>query len=187
MLYRIAAGTGYRSEELQSLTPESFALEGPYPTITVEAGNSKRRRRDVQPIQPALAAMLAPWVAARPKAKPIFPVSRWAILTGLQADLRSAGIPYTTDEGTADFHALRHTYITALAKSNAPVKIVQTLARHSTPVLTLGVYTHVGLYDQAPALDALPDLTQPAPQSEPTILAPTGTDSATFECHKVAA
>jgi integrase len=187
MLYRIAAGTGYRSEELQSLTPESFALEGAYPTITVEAGNSKRRRRDVQPIQPALAAMLAPWVAARPKGKPIFPVSRWAILTGLQADLRSAGIAYTTDEGTADFHALRHTYITALAKSNAPVKIVQTLARHSTPVLMLGVYTHVGLYDQAPALDALPDLTRPAPRSEPTILAPTGTDSATFECHKVAA
>ena len=187
MLYRIAAGTGYRSEELQSLTPESFALEGPYPTITVEAGNSKRRRRDVQPIQPALAAMLAPWLDARQKGEPIFPVSRWAILTGLQADLRSAGIPYTTDEGTADFHALRHTYITALAKSNAPVKIVQTLARHSTPVLTLGVYTHVGLYDQAPALDALPDLTQPAPRSEPTILAPTGTDSATFECHKVAA
>ncbi|HKM54691.1 MAG TPA: tyrosine-type recombinase/integrase, partial [Isosphaeraceae bacterium] len=94
-------------------------------------------------------------------------------------DLRSAGIAYTTDEGTADFHALRHTYITALAKSNAPVKIVQTLARHSTPVLTLGVYAHVGLYDQAPALDALPDLTQPAPRSASTILAATGTDSAT--------
>ena len=70
--------------------------------------------------------MLAPWLDARQKGEPIFPVSRWAILTGLQTDLRSAGIPYTTDEGTADFHALRHTYITALAKSNAPVKIVQT-------------------------------------------------------------
>ena len=179
MLYRIAAGTGYRSEELQSLTPESFTLEGPYPTITVEAGNSKRRRRDVQPIQPGLAAMLAPWVAARPKGEPIFSVSRWAILTRLKADLRSAGIAYTTDEGTADFHALRHTYITVLAKINAPVKIVQTLARHSTPVLALGVYAHLGLSDQAPTLDALPDLTGSTPRSEPIILAATGTDSAT--------
>ncbi len=46
--------------------------------------------------------------------------------------------------------------------SNTPVKIVQSLARHSTPTLTLGVYAHVGLYDQSAALDALPDLTRPA-------------------------
>ncbi len=44
------------------------------------------------------------------------------------------------------------------------MKVVQSLARHSTPVLTLGVYTHLGLYDQTPALDALPDLTKPAPK-----------------------
>ena len=68
-------------------------------------------------------------------------------------------------------HSLRHSYITALAKSNAPVKIVQSLARHSTPVLTLGVYTHLGLYDQTPALDALPDLTRtgsPGPDAAKT-------------------
>ena len=50
----------------------------------------------------------------------------------------------------ADFHAQRHSYITALDMSNAPVKVVQTLARHSTPTLTLGVYAHVGLYDGGP-------------------------------------
>src|SRR5262245_44235754 len=37
MLYRITAGTGFGSEEMQSLTPESFDLDGPCPTITVEA------------------------------------------------------------------------------------------------------------------------------------------------------
>jgi integrase len=78
----------------------------------------------------------------------------------LRYDLEAAGIAYETDSGTTDFHCLRHSYVTALAKSNAPVKIVQSLARHSTPTLTLGVYSHVGLYDQAPALDALPDLTR---------------------------
>jgi hypothetical protein len=120
----------------------------------------------VQPIQPALASLLKPWLAGRPKGQPNFPIDRWAILAALQADEAAAGIEYENEEGFADFHALRHSYITALAKSNAPVKIVQSLARHSTPVLTLGVYTHLGLDDQAPALVALPDLTQPAPDSE---------------------
>jgi integrase len=187
MLYRIAAGTGYRSEELQSLTPEAFDLDGSYPTVTVEAGVSKRRRRDVQPIQAALASMLRPWVAGKANGQPIFPVDRWAILEAFKADLRDAGVEYETAEGIADFHAVRHSYVTALAKSNAPVKIVQSLARHSTPVLTLGVYTHLGLYDQAPALDALPDLTKPAPEPEPSTLAATGTDSVTPDRHRLSA
>jgi len=187
MLYRITVGTGFRSEEVQSLTLDSFDLDGPYPTITIEAGKSKRRRRDVQPIQPALASLLQPWLAGRPEGTPVFPVDRWEILEALKADLRAAGVEYRTDEGYADFHALRHTYITTLAKSNAPVKVVQSLARHSTPVLTLGVYTHLGLYDQTPALDALPDLTKPAPRSEPSTLAATGTDSIMAESQELAA
>jgi integrase len=176
MLWRIAAGTGFRSEELQSLSPESFDLEGEHPTITVDAKDSKRRRRDVQPIQATLASMLKPWLDCRPDGQRIFPVDRWAILEALKFDLKAAGIEYENDEGFADVHSLRHAYITALAKSNAPVKIVQSLARHSTPVLTLGVYTHLGLYDQTPALDALPDLTRPAPQ--PEAAKKTGTDDA---------
>ncbi len=84
MFYLIAAGTGYRSGELQSLTPESFELEGPCPTITVQAVDSKSRSRDVQPIQTALAAMLKPWLSRKPEGQRIFPVSRWAILEALQ-------------------------------------------------------------------------------------------------------
>jgi integrase len=164
MMYRIAAGTGYRSGEIQSLTPESFDVDAPCPSITVDAKNSKRRQHDVQPIQPALASILKPWLATKPKDQAIFPVSRWAILIALQGDLLSAGIEYENDDGVADFHALRHGYITALAKSNASVKVVQSLARHSTPTLTLGVYSHIGLIDQSAALDALPDLAAlPAP------------------------
>jgi integrase len=187
MLYRIAAGTGFRSDELQSLTPESFDLEGEFPTITVEAKDSKRRRRDVQPIQSSLASILKPWLAGRREGQQVFPVDRWAILEALKADLKAADIQYKTDEGFADVHSLRHAYITALAKSNAPVKIVQSLARHSTPVLTLGVYTHLALYDQTPALDSLPDLTRTGPDSEPGALAVTGTDSGSPDSHNRAA
>jgi hypothetical protein len=58
--------------------------------------------------------------------------------------------------------------------SRAPVKVIQSLARHSTPVLTLGVYAHVGLFDQTAALDALPE--QPPTAPEPAKMAATGTD-----------
>lgn len=41
MLYRVAVGSGFRANELRSLTPESFDLCANPPTITVEAGYSK--------------------------------------------------------------------------------------------------------------------------------------------------
>ena len=93
----------------------------------------------------------------------------------LRHDLEAAGIPYVDASGhVADFHALRHSYITALAMSRAPVKVIQSLARHSTPVLTLGTYAHVGLYDQTAALDALPGPTPASPEAAK--MSATGTD-----------
>jgi hypothetical protein len=44
------------------------------------------------------------------------------------------------------------------------------------PTLTLGVYSHVGLHDQAGALDALPNPDAPAAVPEAGRLAATGSD-----------
>jgi integrase len=41
MLYRVAVGTGFRANELRSLTPESFDLDANPPKVTVEAAYSK--------------------------------------------------------------------------------------------------------------------------------------------------
>jgi hypothetical protein len=64
----------------------------------------------------------------------------------LRVDLAAAGVPYCV-EGVngneyADFHALRHTFVSALAAAEVGPKELQTLARHSDPRLTLGLYTH---------------------------------------------
>lgn len=56
----------------------------------------------------------------------------------------------------ADFHALRHFFITNLERAGVSPKLAQTLARHSDIRLTLGIYTHVGLGDQTSAIAALP-------------------------------
>ena len=180
MLYCVATGTGFRANELRSLTPESFDLDAEPPTVSVKASYSKRRRDDVQPIRPDLASTLRSWLAQNPPGSPV-----WGSLTRntnvlIQRDLEAAGLAYRDASGrVADFHALRHSYITALAMSNAPVKVVQTLARHSTPSLTFGLYAHVGLYDQTAALDALPDLTAPDPTLETVEMAATGTGGPT--------
>src|SRR5207244_11235050 len=71
-LYRVDAGTGFRANELRSLTPESFDLDADPPTVTVKAAYSKRRRDDVQPIRPDLAEALRPWVASKAPGRPVF-------------------------------------------------------------------------------------------------------------------
>jgi len=143
----------------------------------VAAAYSKRRRDDVQPIRPDLAEAIRLWMANKTPRLPVFGnlSSHTNLMT--QADLKAAGVPYRDgSDRVADFHALRHSSITALAMSIAPVKVIQSLARHSTPMLTLGVYAHVGLYDQTAALDALPAMTATGPGSEGGKLAATETD-----------
>ena len=58
----------------------------------------------------------------------------------------------------ADFHALRHTYITSLARGGVHPKIAQQLARHSTITLTMDRYSHTVLGELSDALSALPEL-----------------------------
>lgn len=43
----------------------------------------------------------------------------------------------------ADFHSMRHGFITAMGRAGITPKTAQVLARHSDVRLTLGVYTHV--------------------------------------------
>jgi integrase/recombinase XerD len=56
----------------------------------------------------------------------------------------------------ADFHSLRHFFITNMQRAGVSPKMAQTLARHSDIRLTIQVYTHVELADQTAAIAALP-------------------------------
>jgi integrase len=61
-----------------------------------------------------------------------------------------------SDGKFADFHALRHTFITNLCKADASPKTAQALARHSDISLTMNVCTHVDQDEQAAAIGKLP-------------------------------
>jgi len=56
----------------------------------------------------------------------------------------------------ADFHANRHTFISNLAKADVSPKSAQTMARHSDINLTMNVYSHVQMDEQADAIRKLP-------------------------------
>ena len=89
---------------------------------------------------------------------------------------RDAGrrLPAPRSGGVADFHALRHTFITNLARSGVHPKTAQALARHSTITLTMDRYSHSLLEDHAAAVGRLPDLAQASDQEARA----TGTDDA---------
>ena len=66
-------------------------------------------------------------------------------------------MPDTAGSGrVVDFHALRHSFLTRLARSGAPPAVAKSLARHSTIVLTMDHYTHTLIGDERAGLDRLP-------------------------------
>ena len=87
--------------------------------------------------------MLSAWMKDRPASKPLWP-DTWAVRAAgmIRRDLESADLPYETEEGVCDFHALRHQFITNLARCGVYPKVARVLARHSTIVLTMDRYSH---------------------------------------------
>ena len=171
MAYRVAAATGFRVDELRKLTPESFRLNGPEPSIVLHASDTKNRRPADQPIPLSLAPVLAAWLAKKPYGVSVFPLHH-ETARAIRSDLAAVGIDYETDDGVADFHSLRGYYVSALVQSGATIKEVQTLARHAKPQTTLTHYAKVSLRDLRGAVESLPTATTDHPEA----LAATGTD-----------
>ncbi len=155
-IYLLSYMTGLRRGELASLTSRSFDLESNPPTITVHATVSKHRRKDVLPLHPKTVPLLTEWMAGLNADDPLFPgLAKHRTWLMVRKDLERVGIPYQTAEGIADFHAAgRHTHITELFRNGASVPEAQALARHSDVKMTMR-YTHIGINDQARALEAL--------------------------------
>ena len=175
VIYYLALGTGLRASEVASLTPESFHLKEDPPMVVVEAEHSKHRKRDEQPLQPDLVAILEDYLADKPARELLWP-GGWNRRAAdmLKIDLAAAEIPYVDASGRyADFHAQRHTYIT-VAGRNLPPQMAQLLARHKDYRTTRG-YTHLGVHDTGAAAAQLPPLL-PSKKRGAAALRATGTE-----------
>jgi len=158
MLYVVAAYTGLRAKECAALSKSSFDFEAM--TWTLPATATKNGKACTLPLSPALATKLQSWFV-RLNREALFPGS-WTTnnrrMAGklLQRDLKRAGIAYVDDTGRCvDFHALRHTFITSLAKAGVHPAKAQRLARHSTITLTMDVYTSLDVDDLRDAIGAI--------------------------------
>lgn len=188
MLYLLAVYTGFRKGELGSLTLKSFRLDRTPCTVTIQAAYSKHRREDVQVMHPDLVVKFQEWIERKKPGPTeiLFPVSRKTCGTErdgsafLMYDLNAARTFWIAEAKTAeeekqreasdflkyidsagkfaDFHCLRHTFITNLGRAKVSPKAAQTLARHSDISLTMNVYSHISEEEQIEAINALPGI-----------------------------
>ncbi|GAB6186684.1 tyrosine-type recombinase/integrase [Thermopirellula anaerolimosa] len=151
-LYLLAGYSGLRAAELASLTRGALSIETDQPTVTVEAAYAKNKRQDVVPLPENVAEYLRQWLSTRPTV-PVPTVRLWPGTWFTRAarmiahDLRDAGIPPETEAGRLDFHSLRGTYATLLARVGVNLQTAQALMRHSDPKLTARTYTKLGVTD----------------------------------------
>jgi hypothetical protein len=179
-VYVLACVTGLRRFELAILTPRSFDLDATPPTVSVLAGYTKNHKTAVQPLPPDVADAFRYYLDGHDLDATLWP-GTWHEKAAemLRADLEAVGIPYVVEgpDGPlyADFHALRHSYVSLLDKSGATLKEAMQLARHSDPRLTMARYGRAQLHDLGSAVDRLPALLQPFGSKENAQRA-TGTD-----------
>ena len=180
VLYLLASTTGLRASEAASLSKSCFSFDNECPTVTVAAAYSKRKRKDVLSLRGDIAAILEKWMNNKTENEKLWPgtwKNRGAEM--VRRDLKAAGIPFKTEEGVYDFHALRHQFISELARAGVHPKVAQKLARHSDINLTMNRYTHIELSEQKQALEQLPQIT-----TDHSIWTQNWTQASVTDCHE---
>lgn len=160
-VYLTAFYTGLRLNELAALMPEDFRLAGDTPCIVLHGRHTKNGKDARQYLPAHAASALRAYLRGKPSKRPVWGHAR-NFFAGLKAtnvlrlDLAAAGIPFETADGRVDFHALRASYVTALAIAGVPVAHAQRMARHSDPRLTLRTYARLTDADLAAQAAKLP-------------------------------
>jgi hypothetical protein len=161
------------------MSPESFDLTSDTPTAKVQAACTKNRKEAIQPLPVDVAEILRVYLREMPAGKPVWPGTwandasakmihrdladarlRW-LASFLDAHERAVAsqsdfLAYRDAEGRyADFHSLRHTFITMVGKAGVSAREHMDLARHSSYTMTAR-YSHSRPYDLAAAVQSLP-------------------------------
>lgn len=174
VLYKLALTTGLRANEIRSLKCSSIDFEEK--AIHLSSAYTKNRQNATLPLTGSILKDLESLASKRDKDALLFRLTdKTAKL--IQSDMTDARAEWIkaavtsaekkqrkktdflkpeTGDGIADFHSLRHTYATLLVNGGTDVKTAQNLLRHSTPVLTLGIYSHVLRESEQAAVNKLP-------------------------------
>jgi integrase len=188
LIYRLGIETGLRRNEIASLKRTSFDFDGL--SVKVEAQHTKNKKAAMLPVKAATMARIQAHLAGKMPTAAAFTVpdaaakmihkdmalarSEWIDAAKDNPDDHrrrndSDFLKIKTAAGKVDFHSLRHTFATFLVESGVDIKTAQSLLRHSTPTMTLGIYAHTRDGNQTEAIDNLPDF-------EKQVSVKTGTD-----------
>jgi len=145
-LYETCLATSIRVGAARQLQVQHFRLEAIDPRIELPISLAKGKREQTISLPESLAVKLRCVVTGKQQSDRVFCVPSNAAKM-LQADLRAAGIPYRTEQGFFDFHAVRHQSGTMLAMAGVTPKVLQQHMGHTSIKMTLDTYGHV--YDQS--------------------------------------
>lgn len=168
LVYRLALEVGLRAGEIISLSVLSFDFENK--GVRIEPSDTKGKRPADLILIPETARAIREFLKGKEPTDKAFampPNTKTAAM--LRDDLKDAGIEYTDAAGRdADFHSLRHSFVSHLALAGVHPAVAQKLARHSKIETTMKYYTHVLHTSELAAIEALRKLngTQPKQQSK---------------------
>ena len=138
LVYETALCSGLRAKELRKLTVGHLDVAGG--GLRLDGAWTKNRKPGFQPLPRSLLARLAESATGKAEDSSLLAVPVTHCARMLRLDTDKAGIPFWTPEGKVDFHSLRVSYTSFVIEAGATVKEAQSLARHSTPDLTMNIY-----------------------------------------------
>jgi hypothetical protein len=157
VVYLVAAFTGLRRGELAKIEWRDVHIDGAQPYISVRSSIAKNAKSVAQPLPPRIAAVLRRCRRVSVAPRDLVFKRLMSDMNRFRTDLATAGIPYADERGEyADFHSLRKTFATELAKLRLPLRVAMELMRHSDPKLTTQIYTDAGMLPIWDAVGALP-------------------------------
>jgi integrase len=148
VLYLLAGITGLRKTVVLSLVWSVINISDSESFVRVRACISKNGKEALQPPTTMSASLLTSLKTyIRPTdSDRVFSAFSKTINTAdlIRTDLKAAGISLRDRDGNEIvFHSLRNSFITFLANSRTPAKVIQKMARRSDPKLTFNTYARV--------------------------------------------
>jgi integrase len=172
MGYELALASGLRAGELRALMVKNLDVKRS--GLNLEAKWTKNRQTGFHPLPLYLVERLAELSMGKSPDDPLVFVAR-ETSSSLQADLERAGLKKFGPGGKVDFHAFRVAYTSFVVESGTDLKTAQTLARHSSPNLTMNTYARA-------RQDRLAEVAETVGESirtvAPVVILKTGTDNA---------
>lgn len=163
-LYLMAIYTGLRRAELEALTWGDVFLDGEMQYLKVRASTTKNHKEVMIWLHDDVTITLKA-IAPQAKDNSATVFQKLPRMEQFREDLERAGIQYKDNQGRqADFHALRHSFSTNLARAGVTPRVAMELMRHSDMRLTQKTYTDALQLPTSEAIESLPSILEVASQ-----------------------